>query len=328
MQISMSNQSLIFDIYFDIIDMVINLVLKYITNKEDIGTKLKYILKSKMYISNILLNKLKLNNSILVNNEEKFVNYIVKENDEITISIPNNDKKFSNKFKITNKELNILYEDEYLLIIDKESNTPIHPSSDNYTNTLSNYVAYYLENKGINGIHILTRLDKNTSGICIFAKNEYIQELFIRKKYDIKLQKEYLCIVNGIVEKEHDVIEAPIARKENTIILREVNESGDYAKTEYFTLNRNYDKNYSVIKILLHTGRTHQIRVHMSYLGHTLLGDDLYAKDNEKEFIKKYITRHALHCKKISFYHPITNRYIEIESNIPNDILTIYNENK
>lgn len=300
--------------------------LKYIAKKDDTNTKLKYILKNKLYISNILLAKLKLTNSIFVNNEEKFVNYIVKENDIITVTIPNSDTKFSDKFKTINKKINILYEDEYLLIVNKDCDTPIHPSSDNYENTLSNHVAYYLENKGINGIHILTRLDKNTSGICIFAKNEYIQELFMRKKDDIKLQKEYFCIVNGIVEKDHDIIELPIARKENTIILREVNENGDYAKTEYFILNKNYDKNYTVLKIILHTGRTHQIRVHLSHMNHTLLGDDLYAKDSEKDFIQNHISRQALHCKKISFYHPITNEYIEIESNLPNDLLRLYNK--
>ena len=300
--------------------------LKYIVNKDEANTKLKYILKNKLYISNILLTKLKLKNSIFVNNEEKFVNYLVKENDIITVTIPNSDTKFSDKFKTINNKINILYEDDYLLIINKDYNTPIHPSSDNYENTLSNYVAYYLENKGINGIHILTRLDKNTSGICIFAKNEYIQELFMRKKDDIKLQKEYFCIVNGIIKKDHDIIELPIARKENTIILREVNENGDYAKTEYFVLNKNYDKNYTALKIILHTGRTHQIRVHLSHLGHTLLGDDLYAKDSEKDFIQNYISRQALHCKKISFYHPITNEYIEIESNLPNDLLRLYNK--
>ena len=300
------------------------MILEYTITKEDCNTKLKYILKNKLYISNILLTKLKENHSIFVNNEEKFVNYIVKENDFIKIELPNSTSKFSDKFKIINKEINILYEDDYLLIVNKPPYTPIHPSADNYENTLSNYVAYYLENKGINGIHILTRLDKNTSGICIFAKNEYIQELFIRKKDKINLSKEYIAIVNNIINKKHDIIEKPIARKQNTIILREVNENGYYAKTEYFTLQTNTIKNYSVLKIILHTGRTHQIRVHMSYIGHTLLGDDLYANENEKENIQKYISRQALHCHKITFFHPITNQYIEITSDIPDDMKKIY----
>lgn len=301
------------------------MILQYIANNEDSNTKLKYILKNKLYISNILLKKLKLNKLILVNNEEKFVNYVVKENDEIKITLPSSNTKFSDKFITINKDINILYQDEYLLIVNKQAGTPVHPSSDNYENTLSNYVACYLENKGINGIHILTRLDKNTSGICIFVKNEYIQELFARKKDAIKLKKEYLCVVNGITKKDHDIIELPISRKKDTIILREVNSKGDYAKTEYFTLKRDYSKNYSILKIILHTGRTHQIRVHMSHIGHTLLGDSLYASKAEKENIQDHISRQALHCRKISFFHPITNKFIQVESDIPNDILNLYN---
>lgn len=306
---------------------MIILILEYITTHEDIGVKLKYILKNKLYISNILLNKLKINNSIFVNGEEKFVNYIIGKNDKVIVKIPKSNAKFSDKFITIHKDIDILYEDEYLLIVNKGPMTPVHPSCDNYTNTLSNYVAYYLESKGVNGIHILTRLDKNTSGICMFAKNEYIQELFIRKKNSINLQKEYLCVVNGIMQKDHDIIELPIARKKNTIILREVNINGDYAKTEYFTLSRNYEKNYSVLRIILHTGKTHQIRVHMSHIGHTLLGDDLYSRDCETSNIKDYILRHALHARKISFFHPITNEYIEIEAKTPDDINILTNIN-
>ena len=299
--------------------------LNYTAKKEDVGLQLKNILKNKLYISNILLKRLKDENGIFVNKKNEFVNYKIKENDNIVINITMSDKKFSDKFVTIKKDLNILYEDEYLLIVSKDAGIPIHPSTDNYYDTLSNYVAYYLEKKGINGIHILTRLDKNTSGICIFAKNEYIQELFLRKKDLIKLKKEYICVVNGIMEKEHNIIELPISRKKDTIILREVNKNGDHAKTEYFLQDICNEKNYSVLKILLHTGRTHQIRVHMSYIGHTLLGDDLYANENEKNIISQYIKRQALHAYKISFYHPITNEYIKVVSPIPNDILKLIN---
>jgi 23S rRNA pseudouridine1911/1915/1917 synthase len=297
--------------------------LNYYVKDIDNEKTLKYILKNKLFISNRLLTKLKLNSNILVNGKSENVNYVLKANDKIEIFIPDNNKKFSDKFSTEKNELDILYEDDYLLILNKPAGIPIHPSSNNYTNTLSNYVAYYLENKGINGIHVITRLDKNTSGICVFAKNEYIQELFIRKKDKIKFQKEYLCIVNGILKKDHDIIELPIARKKDTIILREVNLNGDYAKTEYFTLKRFYEKNYSVAKVILHTGKTHQIRVHMSHIGHTLLGDDLYASEELKSNITKYILRQALHCKSICFYHPITNEFIKLEAKIPKDMENI-----
>lgn len=170
--------------------------LQYTATDEDNNTKLKYILKNKLYISNILLTKLKQFNKIFVNDTPEFVSYNVKKGDIIKVIIPDQTSKFSDKFKLVEKELDILYEDDYILAVNKPANTPVHPSCDNYTNTLSNYVAYYLEKKGINGIHIVTRLDKNTSGVCIFAKNAYIQELFMRKKEEINLKKQYLCVAN------------------------------------------------------------------------------------------------------------------------------------
>lgn len=308
--------------------------INYIVQTSDIDIKLKDILKKKLFISNILLKKLKYTNSILLNNSIPYLNNNVKRNDIITIDFSkmNNtiyadktnpyykDNKYLDKYERFSYNLDILYEDEYLLIINKPYNMPIHPSSLNYTTTLSNAVATYLENKDIFSIHIVTRLDKNTSGICIFAKNEYIQELFIRKKSDINLQKEYIAIVNGIVNKEHYIITKNITRKPNSIILREVNETGDYAKTEYFTQSINKGKNYSVVKIILHTGRTHQIRVHMGSIGHVLLGDTLYAPEYNIKDIDKLIKRQALHAIHVSFYHPITQKFIYLTAPIPKDM--------
>lgn len=296
--------------------------LKYIVKREDENKKIGKILKDKLYISAILLNKLKSNNYIFVNGKTVFTNYVLKENDNILVNIPNNlsNTKFTDKFKYVEKELDILYEDEYLLIVNKPQNMPVHPSSYNYENTLSNIVAYYLSKQDIHNIHIVTRLDKNTTGVCIFAKNAYVQELFLRKKDIINFTKEYIAVVNGIVNKEHDIIEKRIARKKNTIILREINENGDYAKTEYYTLHKNLEKNYSVLKVLLHTGRTHQIRVHMASISHVLLGDELYATEHNVNDIQKYIKRQALHAYKVTFNHPVTNKKMEITASIPEDM--------
>ena len=296
--------------------------ITYEIKTNDIGKSLKEILKNKLYISTRLLAKLKINKCILVNENIEPVTYVLKENDKILVKIPDfSTCHFLDKFKRYETKLNILYEDEYLLIVSKSAYMEIHPSTSNYETTLSNAVATYLEKQGIYNIHIITRLDKNTTGICIFAKNEYVQELFIRKKDKINLIKNYICIVDGIITNESGIIEKKIARKQNTIILREVNEtSGDYAKTEYKVLSRNKDKNYTVVSIILHTGRTHQIRVHMGYIGHFLLGDDLYASEYGIQDICKYISRQALDCHKVSFFHPITNKEIKITSKIPEDM--------
>ena len=134
------------------------------------------------------------------------------------------------------------------------------------------------------------------------------------------LKKEYIAIVNGIVNDKHGIIEQPISRKNDSIILREVNKDGEYAKTEYFLYENNYSKNYSVLNVILHTGRTHQIRVHMASIGHVLLGDTLYAEEFELKDINKLIERQALHSYKISFYHPIGNKYISLTCNVPDDM--------
>lgn len=308
--------------------------LLYSVTYEDSGKLLKDILKKKLYISNILMKKLKMTSSIFVNDIPVFINAKVFNNDKITIDFDNlnnviyNDKsnvyyqkeKFLDKYPVYNIKLDIIYEDDYLLIVNKPAKIAVHPSCANYDNALSNAVAFYLQREEIFSIHIVTRLDKNTSGICIFAKNEYVQELFIRKKDNIKLIKEYIAIVNNIIDVPHGIIEKPISRKKDSIILREVSDTGDYAKTEYFLKGINKKENYSILKILLHTGRTHQIRVHMASIGYVLLGDTLYSSEYGVSNIDKLITRQALHAYKISFYHPITNKYIELVAPIPDDI--------
>ena len=308
------------------------MILTYNVNNKDEGKKLKDILKKKLYISTELLKKIKYAECIFVNKKIEHVNYIVKENDIIKIDIQKylslkNTPKFEDKFILKDEPLDILYEDDYLLIINKPANMPTHPSSDNYENTLSNIVAAYLKKQGIYNIHIVTRLDKNTTGICIFAKNEYIQELFVRLKNKINIKKEYIAVVNGLVKDDTGIIEKNIKRMENTIILRQTtnDNTGDYAKTEYEVLSRNETKNYTVLKLILHTGRTHQIRVHMIDIGHILLGDTLYAEYYNIPNIDNLIQRQALHAYKVSFTHPITNKFIQVTAQIPDDMKKLTN---
>ena len=294
--------------------------IEYVIKKEDENKKVKDILKSKLYVSSILLRKLRENNLIYINGNNTFTNYLVKEGEILSFTLVENESRFEDKFKLLDMPLDILYEDDYLLIVNKKANMQVHPSITDYENTLSNIVASYLKKQGIYNIHIITRLDHNTTGICIFAKYSYIQELFVRKKEQINLQKWYIAIVNNIVEKNHSIITKNIARKENTIILREVNETGDFAKTEYFVKSRNIAKNYTVLDILLHTGRTHQIRVHLSSINHVLIGDELYAKEFNVPNITKYIQRQALHSSKVIFNHPITNKKIIVKADLPDDM--------
>ena len=283
------------------------MVLNYTVLDTDNGQKIANILRNQLNISSRLLNKLKMNEKILVNNIPVFSNYIVKTGDFITVLID-----FEEVDYIAPEEMNldIIYEDEYLLVVNKPAGIVVHPSSYHLDNTLANGVKYYLNNK--KKIRPINRLDRDTSGIVMFAKNEYVQECF-QNKSDYK--KEYLAIVNGIVNQDKGTINKPIARKSGSIMEREVNyEEGQIAITHYDVLERFNEDGYTLVHIELETGRTHQIRVHFKSEGHTLLGDDLYGAPSE------LINRQALHAWKISFVHPITKEEIRLEAPVPEDI--------
>ena len=305
------------------------MILNYTVTYADIGTRLNVLLKNKLNISTRLLLKLKNGKCIFVNNTITTTDYVVKENDYITVNLNNIDITNDFKYPLYDKKLDILYEDEYLLIVNKEAFMPVHPCSNNKDTTLLNAIFnYYHKQNYINcNAHILTRLDSNTSGICIIAKNSYIQELFISKKDTLNLTKQYIAFTNNIIKKDHGYIVNNIQRNPNSIITRIVTNNfniGKYAKTEYFVLERNVEKNYTKVKVILHTGRTHQIRVHFASIGHVLLGDDLYADIYDKVYLntcKELINRHALHCSEVSFIHPITNKKIQISCNFPNDLI-------
>ena len=184
-----------------------------------------------------------------------------------------------------------------------------------YENSLSNGIKYYFDKIGLKKkIRPVNRLDKDTSGIVIFAKNEYIQECLVKQMKKNVFSKEYLAICEGIFEKRSGTITAPIARKENSIIERCVKEDGDISITHYNVLKINSSYNYSIVKLLLETGRTHQIRVHLSHIGHPILGDTLYGNGSTK------INRQALHALKVSFVHPISKKEVCYIAPIPNDM--------
>ena len=189
-----------------------------------------------------------------------------------------------------------------------------------YTDSLSNGLKYYFDTIHLKRkIRPVNRIDKNTSGLVIFAKNEYTQECLIRQMNQHKFYKEYIAICNGIFNEKSGVINAPIARKENSIIERCINDDGDIAITHYEVLQENIKDSYSIIKCILETGRTHQIRVHMQYINHPLLGDTLYGISSN------LISRQALHSYKCSFMHPLTKKVVEYIAPIPQDMQKLIN---
>ena len=280
--------------------------LKYVVEEKDKNKTINQILNEEFKLSNRLFNKLIKNKRVLLNNKNIDTRKVVNVKDIISIDLNYNEDNSN----IISKQmhLDIVYEDDAMIVIDKPRGIAVHPSIMHYEDSLASGVKYYFESTGIyKKIRPVNRLDLNTSGLIIFAKNEYVQEDLIKQMQTKTFTKEYIAIALGIFEKKKGKIDAPIARKEGSIIERCVTEDGQKAVTEYEVIRE--VGNSSLIKCKLLTGRTHQIRVHMSYIGHPLLGDSLYGEESE------FIDGQALHCNRLTFLHPITNKNIEIISN-------------
>ena len=288
--------------------------LKYCIQPNDNYFNIKELLKVKFQISDRLLIKLKKNKKILLNGSPTFVDYNLKPFDTVEIIIDFEEE--SENIVSLEMNLDIIYEDEYYLVINKPAGLAVHPSILHYNNSLSNGVKYYFEQNDIKKkIRPINRLDKDTSGIVIFAKNEYIQEYLVREMKDNIFYKVYIAVCEGIFEENEGTITFPIARKENSIIERCVSLNGDIAITHYKVLKK--VDNTSVVKCILETGRTHHIRVPLPHIGHPILGDTLYGNAS------KLINRQALHAYKVKFVHPITGLNVEYVAEVPLDMINL-----
>ena len=299
----------------------------YKVTSENKYFNIKELLKSYYNMSDKLIAKLKRYKRIYKNDEPVYVTSILNENDIIKIDI-DFDEEYDDNIKPISHKLNILYEDEYLLVINKEAGFPIHPSSSHFEDTVSNFVkSYFIENNIKRKIRPVNRLDRNTSGITIFAKSDYIQDILIKEMNLKTFKKNYIAITEGIPDKSEGLIDAPIARKYGSIIEREIcfnlneNLPIDYkpqsAQTMYKVLKTDKKNNLSLISYTLLTGRTHQIRLHSKYINCPLLGDELYNKESN------FINRQALHSESITFVHPISKEILNIIAPLPEDMKTI-----
>ena len=290
--------------------------LSYQIDKDEHYDNVLHVLKEQFLLSDRLITKLKKANKIYLNDLQTYTKKSVTVGDTVSVLI--DFEEDNSNIVASNIPLNIIYEDDYLLVINKPANIAIHPSILHFDNSLSNGVKFYFDKlKKKKKIRIVNRLDRNTSGIVVFAKNEYIQECLIKQMKTKELKKEYLAIAKGILESKSGTLNFPIARKEGSIIERTVSSDGDSAITHYDVVKE--FNNLSLVHIVLETGRTHQIRVHFSHIGHPILGDTLYGSPSE------LINRQALHSYKLTFIHPVTKKELILESSLPNDIKNIIN---
>lgn len=289
--------------------------LKYVNNNNTYR-KVNDVLKLEFDMSDRLILKLKKAMHIYLNGNISYTWASISLGDIITVLI--DFEEDNSNILPTYVDLDILYEDEGLLIVNKPSSMPVHPSNLHYLDSLSNGIKYYFDSINLNKkIRPINRLDKDTSGIVLFAKNEYIQECLIRQMKSKTFVKEYIAVLDGLLDKCEGTISKPISRKANSIIEREVSNNGDIAITHYKVIKT--IQNMSIVKFTLETGRTHQIRVHSQYMGHPIVGDTLYGHAS------LLINRQALHAYKVSFIHPVSKRQISITTNLPIDICNLLN---
>lgn len=297
--------------------MTLSMKLSYKIKKSDANISIHNILRNTLNISAKLLTKLIKNEKISINQNKCDTRNLANSGDviEIDFSIPEN----SSNIVPTKMKLDIIYEDDWFLVINKPSGIPIHPSRLHYTDSLANGIKFYFDSIGLaKKIRPVNRLDLGTSGLVIFAKCEYIQECFARQMANKIFQKEYLCFVNGILEKKISTIDLPIARKKDSIIERCIDKSNGQPSVTHYEVMKEFS-NYSLVKCKLETGRTHQIRVHMATIGHPLLGDTLYGTESS------LIDRQALHSYRISCIHPVSKKNLVFESDLPEQLGTFPN---
>lgn len=285
--------------------------LEYVIEKDEQGMSIEQFLKSRGYSHGCLVHLKKTEEGIRKNGVWAYVRDHLEEGDLLQITL----KEEECSENIVSKELplDIVYEDLDILVVNKASDTPIHPSMGNYENSLANGVMNYYQKQGIPfTFRCINRLDRDTTGLVVIAKNMLSGAVLNQAMIHRQIHRTYLAVVKGSLP-DSGTIDLPIARKEASVIQRCVDpQKGEYAVTHYECMKRT--EKYSLAKIWLETGRTHQIRVHMNAIGYPLPGDFLYHSDLTE------IQRQALHSWRLEFQHPVTGENLKFEQPLPEDM--------
>ncbi len=313
----------------------------YTIREEDAGKDIHAFLREKGYSRHILSSMKPIPDAVLVNGVHQYMRYVLRPSDVLTTRV--RDDTSSETIIPAPVPFRIVYEDPDLLVIDKPANEAIHPAVGHPANTLGNGVVWYYQQKGIPFVfRCINRLDRDTTGLLIVAKNLVSASVLEQQLLRREIHRTYLAIAEGHTPDE-GTIDLPIARKEGSLIERCVDlEKGDRAVTHFRTLAYDPVSDCSAVCLRLETGRTHQIRVHMAYRGHPLLGDTLYnphclrkpgepPRPGTAESSGKgspVITRQALHSWKLDFIHPITGEAMHFTAPVPEDMQTLYKEYK
>ncbi len=296
-------------------DVKMNRTIDYLIDETDGGLRVEQYLRRRGYSCQNLTEIKRMPGSILVNGIHCYMRQTLAAGDRLRVCIC--ETECSGKIPPVKLPLDIVYEDEDIIVINKPAGMPIHPSLNNYTNSMANALAWYYQEQGKPFIfRCCNRLDRDTSGLTIVAKHLVSGSILSDMVRRHIIRREYLAIVRGHVLPQSGTIDAPLARKPGTIIERTVDfEHGETAVTHYRVLEER--NGHSLISLRLETGRTHQIRIHMKHLGYPLIGDYLYNPDME------YMDRQALHSHRLAFTHPITGDAMEFTAPLPEDMSAV-----
>lgn len=295
-----------------------NRTISYDIDSHSEGLRIEQFLRRKGYSAQNLSTIKRMPESILVNGVHYYMKQTLKAGDRLLVRIQETES--SRNIPPVCAPLSIVYEDEDLIVVNKPAGMPIHPSLNNYTNSLANALAWYYQQQGKPFIfRCCNRLDRDTSGLTVVAKHLVSGNILSTMTKKKEVRREYLAVVRGHIVPESGIISAPLARKGGTIIERVVDfDRGEPAVTHYHLIRE--ANGHSLVSLQLETGRTHQIRIHLKHLGFPLVGDYLYNPDME------YISRQALHSFRLSFPHPITGEVMDFTVPLPEDMRNILTE--
>ena len=290
-----------------------NILTYRVTGREE-GQRIETVLAQSLNFSRSQIRRLKKGKFVFVNGEFALLLRRVQVGDEITVYLPVDEEMNMEPEDIP---LDIRYEDDSILVVNKPAGMLVHPVNCESTGTLANAVVYHWLKQGRPArFRAVSRLDRDTSGLILVGKNQHVQSLLVKQLKEKVIVREYMAITEGRIDAARGTVSLPIGRKTGSIVHRAVSSVGKTATTHYIVLQNL--KGAQLLRLKLDTGRTHQIRVHFSYMGHPLLGDDLYGGKTG------IISRQALHAAELRLYHPLSTKLLEIKCELPRDMQEVF----